>query len=236
MNKLNEHLWSGIIHRSETGEFRNEDKCETQRRLDNGEDPKDIFDKIRDLESGFKDVVIIDDLYFKHNVLDTEKNRLIWQKDQSLWFGCIFSTDKEFWRVGNEMRNKYNLLDKKGNLLSDIWFAGIDNFSKHDIAEVVINHKSSSKYNYIDTKGKLVWDKPEDEWFDEVVEYNDGFIRVKRNERYNFIDLDGNLLWNKPDNEWFADATRFIDGYSIVYQKNEFKYLDTQGNLYNEKP
>jgi hypothetical protein len=78
MKKLNEHLWSGIIHRSETGELREEDKCEIQKRLDRGEDPESIFlSPMVELEPGYMKVRIKPDYVIVCNILDTSKNRLV---------------------------------------------------------------------------------------------------------------------------------------------------------------
>jgi hypothetical protein len=132
-------------------------------------------------------------------------------------------------------------MDRNGNLLSDIWFNDIDQFNKNNIAEVQKNTSTTTKYNFIDTKGKLIWDKPLGEWFDgvecdkDVYTYNSGFIRVKRHGKFNFIDLNGNLLWNKPDKDWFDDADIFLNGHSVVYLNRDIKYLDTKGNLHNAK-
>ena len=244
MNRLNEHLWSGIIHRSETGESREEDKCEIQRRLDKGEEPESIFSfPMVELEQGYMKVCIRSNDDRVYNILDTSKNRLVWQKETDSWFWGILPFNNDFWQVckGWDI-DDVNLMDKKGNLLSDIWFYDIDQFNKNNIAKVQKKTSTTRKYNFIDTKGKLIWDKPIDEWFDgvkyakDVYEYSSGFIRVKRNDKFNFIDLNGNLLWNKPDKDWFDDANIFLNDHSAVYLNGNWKYLDTKGNLHNEKP
>jgi hypothetical protein len=56
--------------------------------------------------------------------------------------------------------NKYNLLDKNGNLISSIWFDGIDEF-KNGVAKV----KLGNKYNFIDKNGELL---TPNQWFDDT--------------------------------------------------------------------
>ena len=69
-----------------------------------------------------------------------------------------------------ELNKKYNLIDKKCNLLSQQWFNTMFSFDKNGFAIVVLN----KKYNLIDVNGKLVSQK----WFDSFDEVDDYLMKM----------------------------------------------------------
>ena len=81
------------------------------------------------------------------------------------------------------------------------------------------------KYNFIDTKGKIL----SDEWFEKAFDFNDGFAKVQRtNGEYNLIDKNGNYL----SDEWFNYVGNFHDGFREVQRTNgEWAKIDKTGNL-----
>ena len=66
------------------------------------------------------------------------------------------------------------------------------------------------------------------QWFDDIGDFYDGYVRVKLNKKYNFIDVQGNLVF---PNQWFDFAYDFYDGYARVKLNNKWYQIDTKGNI-----
>ena len=96
----------------------------------------------------------------------------------------------------------------------------VDTFS-NGYAKVKLN----SKWNLIDTQGKLV---SPNQWFDDIGNFYDGYAKVKLNSKFNFIDTQGKLF---SPNQWFDGAGDFSDGYAKVKLNSKFNFIDTQGKL-----
>ena len=92
----------------------------------------------------------------------------------------------------------------------------------HDgYARVILNNK----YNFIDTRGKLV---SPNQWFDWIGDFYYGYARVILNNKYNFIDTQGNLV---SPNQWFDLTSNFYNGYATVKLNGKWNLINTQGNL-----
>ena len=96
----------------------------------------------------------------------------------------------------------------------------VDTFS-NGYAKVKLN----SKWNLIDTQGKLV---SPNQWFDDIGNFYDGYAKVKLNSKFNFIDTQGKLF---SPNQWFDGAGDFSDGYAPVKLNGKWNLIDTQGKL-----
>ena len=83
----------------------------------------------------------------------------------------------------------------------------------------------NDKYNFIDTKGKLV---SPNQWFDYVGIFTNGYAWVELNGKYNLIDTQGKLV---SPNQWFDSVGIFTNGYAWVELNNKYNLIDTQGNL-----
>lgn len=123
-----------------------------------------------------------------------------------------------------EKSSKWNCMDFKGNLLSDVWFDLIDVF-KEGYAKVARKDKfNEMQWNYIDLKGNLL----SDVWYQDIDYFENGYALVRTGEdRYNFIDTHGNLFLkedtSKPEN--------FRNGYFRVEQNGKYNFIDKNGNL-----
>ena len=155
-----------------------------------------------------------------------------------------------------ELNGKYNLINKDGKLLSDIWFENTSDF-KDGFARVKLNGKwncisqegkiisdvwfdyvsfygeegfayvkLNGKWNYINTECKII----SNQWFDDVWNFNDGFVRVRLNNKYNFINKDGNLL----SDIWFENTSDFKDGFARVKLNGKYNYINTECNLLSD--
>ena len=94
-----------------------------------------------------------------------------------------------------------------------------------DFSEGYAQVKLNSKWNFIDTQGKLV---SPNQWFDNAGIFLNGYARVKLNYKWNFINTQGKLLF---PNQWFDYVGNFLNGYAVVILNNKWNYIDTQGKL-----
>ena len=129
-----------------------------------------------------------------------------------------------FARVKNCER-QYNFIGKDGKILSEQWFAWVDDFK--DGFAVVKNE--DYVYNFIDKKGKFL----SEQWFEKAFDFNEGFAVVEKPIGLrNYIDKDGKLL----SDEWFNNAHSFKDGLAKVQRRDGlWSFINKQGNyLSNE--
>ena len=146
---------------------------EAKERLENGENPKDIFETV----TWFDDVIAVVRLNGKSNFI-TKERKILFDK----WFDAAVHFREGFACV--ELNLKYNYINKEGKILSDKWFDDTYNF-KDCFARVKLN----GKWNFINKEGKILSDK----WFDEVCDFEDGFGRVILDGKRYIIDINGNL-------------------------------------------
>ena len=115
--------------------------AKVKQQLQNGADPKDVFDWVSDFYGGFAMVELGD----KCNFINTDGNIL----RDDLWFDDVSKFSEGFARV--KLNGKYNFINTDGNILSDdLWFDEVSDFSE-GFARVELN----GKWYYIDTKGNL---------------------------------------------------------------------------------
>ena len=125
-----------------------------------------------------------------------------------------------FARVKNCER-QYNFIGKDGKILSEQWFAWVDDFK--DGFAVVKNE--DYVYNFIDKKGKFL----SEQWFEKAFDFNEGFAVVEKPIGLrNYIDKDGKLL----SDEWFNNAHSFKDGLAKVQRSDkQYNYIDEKGKF-----
>lgn len=177
-------------------------------RLENGEDPRAIFDSADIFREGFARVR----LNGKCNYINQEGKFL-----SNQWFDYADIFTEGFAVV--RLNNKWNFINKEGSLLSDQWFEFAYNFSE-GFGEVQLN----GKCNFINKEGKLL----SNQWFDYVGIFKEGFAWVGLNNKLNFINQEGRLL----SNQWFNDiAHYFSEGFARVKLNDKWFRIDTNGNL-----
>jgi hypothetical protein len=121
--------------------------------------------------------------------------------------------------------DKYNFVDKSGNLLSKQWFDHVNDFND-GLAKVILNNKN----NFIDKSGNFI----SKQWFSVAYNFNDGLAVVvqiddSNNPKYNFLDKSGNLL----SKQWFDRVAFLINGFYKCTLNNLVYYIDNSGNLYD---
>ena len=156
------------------------------------------------------------------------------------------------------LNKKWNLINKKNEILFDRWYDEIDYF--HDGFAMI---KLNRRWNFINKKGELL----SNQWFEAAEHFQNGFARiysnkkwnfinkhskilfkdgfdailyyspfitkVEKNEKYNLIDLKkGKILFNN----WFDDIKRFHRGSenTMAYMGDKIYKLDWYGNIVNE--
>ena len=122
-----------------------------------------------------------------------------------------------------ELNYKFNLIDTKGNLLSQQWFDYVYKF-ENGIAKVELNNK----YNLIDTNSNLL----SKQWFDYISYFHEnGIAKVKLNNKYNFIDTNCKIL----SQQWFDYVYKFKNGIAKVELNNNFNLIDKNGKLLSKQ-
>ena len=120
------------------------------------------------------------------------------------------------------LNNKWNFIDRNGNILSDKWFEDCDDFQE-GFARVILNHK----WNFIDHEGKYL----SDTWFDNCRLFKVGLAVVLLNGKYNFINREGNYL----SDTWFDYGSGFYDGFALVELNNKYNFINHEGNYLSDK-
>ena len=120
------------------------------------------------------------------------------------------------------LQDKYNYINKKGNILSKQWF---DNWweLKNGLTKIELN----GKYNVINTDGKII----SNQWFDYIDSFKDGFAGVRLNGKYNFINTDGKML----SNQWFDRGNNFKNGFASVCLNDKYNFINTDGEILSKQ-
>jgi hypothetical protein len=226
----------------------NEILTNVQQRLANGEDPKDIFDKVKETKNGLSYVQLDNKINFL-----TQNNKIlcdqwfdicdkfvenfagVYLKNKgwnfintegklisNQWFDIVNNFSNGFARV--EKDNKWNLINTECKLISDQWFDYAGNFY-HGFAKVILNGKGQ---NFLNTQGKLI----SNQWYDEVNRFYNGFARVYKKHMGNFINTKGQLI---TPNQWYDKMWDFYNGFADVVITGTEYMIDTKGRLYNTK-
>lgn len=100
-----------------------------------------------------------------------------------------------------KLNNKWNFIDKQGNLLSNQWLDYAHDFCN---GFAVIGEKNKHGYNLMDTQGNIL----SKQWFSWVGDFdNNGFSAVEKNGKFNYINNQGNIL----SKYWFDKASGFLN-------------------------
>ena len=162
---------------------------------------------------------LVVDSQYKANFLGTDGKFLI-KTDK--YVPCD-GFSEGFAPVKTETNNgdKYNFIDRSGNLIGNVWYDGVNSFY-NGFARV----KNGITYNFINTSGKLI----RHQWYSYASYFEEGFAVVGNSSRkYNYIDTNGNLLCN----EWFNEAHNFTNGYGQVRsERRGTLFVDKNGKLH----
>ena len=137
-------------------------------------------------------------------------------------YDCINEPREGFAAV--KMNGKWNCIDKRGTLVSDVWYDFVSRF--YDGCAEVHN---KGKYNFINTSGKLI----SDTWFD-YVRTNADYRCVELGGKENIIDNTGKYLFGV----WYDGILFFTNGYLLVLSKGAkhavYNVADNKGNFLSE--
>ena len=220
--------------------------------LEQGADPKDVFDSVEEFSDGF----IAVRLGYKCSLIDKTRKLI---GDGKLWFDGIgdfydgfakvelngkcsyINTDGNLIGNGNmwfdwaedfesglaqvELNGKYSFINTDGNLIGDgkLWFDWVSVSFYNGFARVGLN----GKYSFIDTNGKLIGDGKL--WFGNVNDFKNGLAKVKLNGKYSFVNTDGNLIGDGK--LWFDDVNNVANGFIRVKLDDKYSFIDTNGKL-----
>ncbi len=123
---------------------------------------------------------------------------------------------------GVKLKNKWNFINKNGEIISDIWFDWVEYF-REGYAQVDLN----GKCNFINKNCEFLSDK----WFDEAEEFSEGYAKVKLNKKYNFINKNGEII----SDIWFDDVYNFKDGYTKVKLNDKWNFINESGEYLSDE-
>jgi len=166
--------------------------------------------------------------------LADENGKLIWDKPVELWFSCVSNKYPGLYPV--RIVNKHNLLRSDGTLLlntTDVneWFTTLYYHYAYELYFV----RKNRKWNLITKDGKILWDKPENLWFDKIEPEGSSWgFAVKKGTKWNYMRYDGTLIWNHENpRKWFDSVAVSDDECDAIVCKKGVKYiLYRHGELY----
>ena len=177
--------------------------------------------------------------YARFTIINRDEQPLI-----NGYYNQIFDFNAGFAKVrlkdkDDPYNQRYNFIDKQGNLLSDTWFNDCDNFSD-DNPEYPVVVRLNGKMNYLQRNGKLLLDQ----WYDYTASFNDDFglvalFEVGIGNKFNYVDIRGNFL----SKIWFSYAPVRFKGngvevmfnnrdWAILYPDGTIKVLNEEGDDY----
>ena len=114
--------------------------------------------------------------------------------------------------------HKYNVIDKKGNLIFSKWInPEIKNYS-----DGFFRVYHGTDYNFIDVNGHYISDK----WFHAAEDFKDGFAKVENyRHEINYINRKGNLAFPK-----FVDKN-WIEQFGELLISKDGICVDSEGNI-----
>lgn len=178
---------------------------------------KKWFELIEDLRDGVARVIFENNM---ENVIN-EQGELISQT----WSKHIrtYPNSNVFMVIGGDSR--YNLMDKKGDILYEDNFVNIEKFQDNEeIPYFIIKHENG-KYNISDKNGNLLYDT----WYDIIEPSKHDLVMVRVNKKSNFL----NLHTKKPLlNKWCDGAFSFvISGFAVIRIDKKYNVIDTNGKV-----
>ena len=129
-----------------------------------------------------------------------------------------------FARIYDRNKNRYNIIDRYGNIMSKKWYDKISKKPSENIFLVNINYGNS----FINTSGNLITNKT----YFGISEFHDGLALVQGyNEKIGFIDTSGHEVIDVKYN----DAKSFSEGYAVVEDDDGYTFIDKKGNPITDK-
>lgn len=141
-------------------------------------------------------------------------------------YAKVYSNDSE-----NPQNYKYNFIDKKGHLVSSIWFDCVDgsysrrrNFS--ELSDYTIVSKES-KYNVVNKDRQLLFSS----WYDSIGGIPGKWLisdETKGDYKWNFIDNEGRVL----SDHWFKEVyslRTLNEGLDVVLSKRGYNIINLEG-------
>ena len=130
-----------------------------------------------------------------------------------MWFDNVEGFDEYgFARVGliDNDALKVNLINKKGNLLSNIWFDDLTRYRKYSIVQ------KDGKYNILSTNGTVILN----EWCDYIASLGYTFV-VELNNKLNILNFKEGKLYDK----WFDGDYCILNNNLIELADSNYVYL-----------
>ena len=142
--------------------------------------------------------------------------------------GKDYIHDQDYIYLVVTVDKKTSYFNLQGEQFIDLWFDYAQNVFCGALAKVIIG----GKRNMLKTDFTLLWDKPLDEWFDEIYSENasDDFSIVSIGNKKNIFIYDpisGALCYDAPLSEWFDSIKRMNVGSRQLFKVSK---LDPKTN------
>jgi len=156
------------------------------------------------------------------------------------WFDGIESTNQNDGVYTVRQNGKVNLIDiaKKKLLFKwpmDKWPRMFEKLNDMNAYRFWVGKKG----NVMTTSGRIIWDKPFEDWFDGVGYAHHGFIPVWKGKKENLLLKDGNLVFD----EWYNNINfqekitkDFIKVGVTKNGKTKYNMINKRGELIWKKP
>ena len=131
--------------------------------------------------------------------------------------------DYQFGYARVKKNNKYNYINKKGNLISNKWF----NFAEDFMGDYAIVLDDNCGYYLINKKGEPI----NDDRYDFIINTNAGLLDARLNEKHILLKLNGTPL----NGVEYDEIGGFSYGYAIVTKDNKYGFVSIYGKLYENK-
>ena len=189
-----------------------------QKLLDDGKDPREVFQIVRSPQNGFSLV----ELNGKHNFIKLEASGT-YKLVSKIWFVYAEQFDEDGFARVWITNSKLNMINTEGKII----FRGdgvdyIGGFDENGVAPI----RNEGKYNILNKDGRLLSNK----WFDDIREFHNGYGVVGINDKYNFIDANGNILLDT----WFDFCNSFYDDLAAVKVGDKWNFVNKNGQLLSD--
>ena len=129
------------------------------------------------------------------------------------------------------INRKSGCIDEKANIVIEPKFNTIEKFSGV-LAKITVSQDEEKleQCGYIDKKGNIIG-----ELFDEISEFSDGLVRVRRNGKYGLIDKNMNTVikpqFDEFSNTFYGGSSAFSDGLAYIKSNKKYGYINTKGKI-----
>lgn len=170
----------------------------------------------------------------RYNLLNA-KGKLLLKK----WYEQIIvpnNNNEDSLAVVVNDKGKRNYISNEGKLVLKKWYTDVLEFKNGygKVVDVKEGERNTFRINFVDLNGRLIWDKPINEWFDYANDFNSSHLTtVTFGDKWNILNGDGKLLL-KEGVRWISAF--YHDNYIIESDDHKYNLVNADGSLVWDKP